>query len=453
MRVEFVGQSSRDGTNAAANPSRLINGYREPLVPGGRSQYTIRAVPGMASHATVDGIFIRAMATYGTMILAVVGLNLYSITSGGVATFLGSVGATDDIVGIDKNTGVATIIAGGDYYTWNGTTLATVATGQVTQAGSVAYLGGYTIVSQIDGRVFAWSDLALPATWSGLNFASAEITDEPIIRIIAFKDAIYIFKASGFERWATTGLAGASAFQRISGAQEEPGLRAYGLITTFPNGFAWVGNDGRVHAYNGQGVGPISTPPIEVALDEKSPQRMFFYERRGHGFICIAFSDTLAWCYDVATGEWHERSQDGGPWQARASVKFNNDWYVGTDGGAIAKLTPVCSDFDVPMVRKYTARTLENAGLVRLSKIEVFPRILGDIQGDGDGSEAKIGLKMSRDGIQFGTERFRGVGLPGNYETRLVWRELGQYRKATMELSISSLTDIPIAAEVEIDAA
>ena len=32
----------------------------------------------------------------------------------------------------------------------------------------------------------------------------------------------------------------------------------------------------------------------------------------GHGFICIAFNETFAWCYDTATGS-AERAQNDMP--------------------------------------------------------------------------------------------------------------------------------------------
>jgi hypothetical protein len=131
-------------------------------------------------------------------------------------------------------------------------------------------------------------------------------------------------------------------------------------------------------------------------------------------------------------------------------VKLGNDWYVATDNGMVARLSPECADFGEPLVRRYVSRTLDNSDRFRLSQIEVFPRIEADVQGDGDGSAAKVGLKTSRDGIVFGPEKWRGVGKVGEYQTRLVWRELGQFRKATIEVSMSSLTDIPILAELNV---
>jgi hypothetical protein len=177
---------------------------------------------------------------------------------------------------------------------------------------------------------------------------------------------------------------------------------------------------------------------------------MFYYEERGHGFICIAFRDCPAWCYDTATGEWHERAENGLAWSARASVRQNGVWYVGTDGGRIASLSEQCLDFGAPMVRRYVSRTLDPGRRVRLAMVEAFPRIAGDVQGAGDLSAASVTLRTSRDGIEFGSPKARQVGPVGAYDTRLTWRELGQFRRATVELSQSSAVDVPLLAELDV---
>jgi hypothetical protein len=417
------------------------------MIPGGRAAAVLRAVPGMASFADVGNVFMRAMMPWQTGLLAIVNNRLYNIGADASIVNVGDVEAMDEYTGLDKSTGYAVIVGNREYRHWDGATLTQVTPGNVTLPASVAVLGGYTLVHGFGTRVFSWSNLADPTTWSGLDFASAEITDEPILRLVAFRDVLYIFKASGFERWAVTGLAGPRAFQRIGGAQEEPGLAKYGLVTTLPNALAYVGSDGKVHVF---GVGPISTPPIEVALKHCNPERMFYYEERGHGFICVAFRDCPAWCYDTATGEWHERAQDDGPWTARTSVRNAGIWYIGTDGGLIATLSPDCLDFGMAMVRRYVSRTLDPGRRIRLSVIEAFPRIAGDVQGAGDDSAASVVLKTSRDGIEFGSPKARQVGPIGAYDTRLTWRELGQFRRATVELSQSSVKDVPLLAELDV---
>lgn len=456
MRIEFVGQSARDGLNTAANPSRLVNLYREPIVPGGRGQYVLRSVPGMASFAALDRIFMRAMTPYKGNLLVICGGYLYSITPAGIVTEVGLVGSSAE-TGIDINTGIATIVSGGDYYTWDGTTLTSVATGAVTDAGSVFQLGGYTLVTELGGRKLQWSSLADPSTFSGLDFASAEITEDAIIRGVVVGDTILLFKASGFERWTGTGLPGPDAFQRISGAMVETGLAGYGLISTFPNGAAFVGTDGRVHAWNGSQLQPISTPPVEVAISEYTPKRVFFYERRGHGFICVTFENALAWCYDVATGEWHERAENDAPWSVTVTARLDNMWYAGSDTGLVATLSPVCQDFGQPLIRRAISRRLEGDDRFTIAMIEAFPRVGLDVQAVDsiDLNEiASVSLRMSRDGGRtFGAEKPRPVGAVGQYETRLVWRALGQFRTAVAEFILSSTADIPLLAEINVEMA
>jgi hypothetical protein len=446
-RLEFVGQSARDVDFPTGGTSRLVNGFREPMVPGGRAQHVLRAVPGMLDFAELPTVFGRAMTVWNGLLAVVAGTNLWTITSAGGVANIGTVEADGvDPVSIDQSTGVLCVGSNLKYWTWNGTTLANPTTGAVTSVGGITYLGGYVIASQQGGRVFAWSNLATPGTFSGLDFASAEITPEPIIRPIAFKDALYLFKASGYERWGLTGLSGPRAFARIEGAQGEPGLKAFDLITTLPNGLSWVGNDGRVHVL---GLGPISTPPLEVAIEKASPKRMFFYELRGHGFICLTFSAGSAWCYDVATGEWHERLENEGPWTASAAVKFGADWYVATDAAKIARLGASCTDFGMPMVRRYVSNTLEMDDRFVLDKIEAFPRPAGDDQGDG--TPAKVTLRTSRDaGMTWSADKDRHVGVVGDYDARLVWRGLGQFRRATVELSQTGPVDVPLMASVDV---
>lgn len=473
MKLEFVGQSARDQSNVRANPSRLVNGYREPLVAGGKSQFVIRAVPGMDLSGTIPNTLMREIwSGGGATVFAACGGALYQYTPRFGS--LRNAGAMTDseITSMSVNNGLLAIVAGGEYRTisitgFAPTISAPISTGAITNAGSVAYLGGYTLVSELGGRKVQWSALVDATSFNGTHFASAEITADSIIRLIVFKDTVYIFKATGFERWALTDGAGPFAFARIDGAMMEPGLKAFGLITQFPNGFAYATSDGKVMAFVGGSLTPISTPPVEVALAQAEPSRMIYYEVRGHGFICLIFDDIPAWCYDIATGEWHERSENDGPWTAKASALTSDGWLVGTDSGKLAVLKPECLDFDRPMVRRYVSRTLAQPERVTINKIEAFLPVGLDVQagvatsGGGKGapvsnldlSPAKVELRTSKDGgFTWSAPKPRDVGVTGAYQTRLTWRALGQFREATIELSQSSVADVPLLAEIDLDA-
>lgn len=473
MKVEFSTQSGRDGVNPAAQTGRLVNLFREPLVPGGKAVYQLRAVPGMAQIADLDRVFMRALMPWGGGMLSLCGGVLSTVSTAGATVEIGDVGESE-YSGLSENTGYATIVSDGGYWYMEDTTLTAVAFDYTL--GSVSYIGGYTVVTEKDGRRFAWSDLADPTTFDGLSFASAEINNDPIIRGVVLKDLLLLFKASGFELWGVSGLSGADAFQRVSGSMEETGLKAYGLLATFPNGLAFVGTDGRVHVWAG-GLRPISTPPVEVAIQEYDPQRVFYYELRGHGFICLTFRDCPAWCYDIATGEWHERAEGDGPWTLATTVKIGDDWHGGTTNGKIVRLATRCTDFDDALIRRAVSLPLSRGKPFIVSSVAVYPQtgvyrqtddnfILEDddyfLSMDGyrplgwlgaDEGPARISLRTTRDGVSFGPEKVRELGSAGERKRWINWRNLGQFqRMAAFELTISSVHDVPLlsAAEVEI---
>jgi hypothetical protein len=476
MRVEFAAQSSRDGQNVSANTARLVNCYLEPLMPGAKGQSQIRAVPGMEAFADLGKVWMRAVAVYDDQLHAVCGGDLFRIAADGTVETLDSVGESPETTMAD-NTGFLTIVANGDYFTWDGTTLNTPSPGAITEVGSVSYLGGYTILTEKDGRRIQWSALADPETFSGLDFASAETTDKAIIRGVVWRDVLMVFKAQSIEQWARTGGAGPDAFQRIPGADFDIGLRGHSLVASFPAGLAFASSDGKIMLYAG-GLRPISTPPMESALAQYTPLRMFYYEQRGHGFICVTFQGAAAWCYDLATGEWHEREEDGGAWTAAASIKWGENWFVGSDTGRVAKLVARCRDFNVRMVRMARSLPMLLPKPTVIASLELFPRMGMDRQanddtilddgesalsddelhflGDGgpDDQEAQISIRTSRDGVVFGPEKVRSLGQPGQHDLRVIWRQLGQFRSiACFEVRLSSDTDIPLASSGEVMAA
>ena len=83
-QVEFVGQSSQDPDNTGANPSRLLNLYREAI--GGRSQRVLKSVLGMAPFADIDGVFLQAMHEVRGAIYIVLGGGLYKVTENATVT-------------------------------------------------------------------------------------------------------------------------------------------------------------------------------------------------------------------------------------------------------------------------------------------------------------------------------------------------------------------------------
>ena len=475
-RVDFVGQSARDASNPQANSGRLINLYREPVQAGGRTGYALRSVPGVSAFVDLGRSIMRAMTIVDGVAYAVCGGRLFSVTENGVVTNIGAITDSAETT-IAGNNGNVTIAAGGTYYLWNGSTLTTPSMGNLTYARSVCYIGGYTVLTggnASSDRLIQWSGLATPGTMPGTSFASSETTDEPVIRAVTVNETLVVFKATGHEVWRVTGEAGANALELIVGSHVEIGLQSFNALTLFPNGAALVSSDGRVSVWSG-GLQVISTPAVHTAVERFGPDRMFYYEARGHGFICITFKDSPAWCYDIATLEWHERAEgtEIAPWSAKGTVKLNGHWVAGYDNGKIGVFSPIPQEFGGYLSRRAYSPMVSPGKRFIVSLIELFAHVgheaypSGNLTWESDGSylsqlalsltvspgpevgDPDVSLQLSHDGVTFGVERARGLGAVGAYWNRLVYRNLGQFRSMSALITITAPVDVPVYATAE----
>lgn len=437
--LQFFGPSGRDADNRAANSARLLNCYLEPVQPGGRSAYSIKAALGTTEFASVPGVFVRAMAEVNGLLYVVCNNRLYSLTSTGTLT---NTGAVDDNANatISGNFGKVAVTVDNRYFVLDGT-ISEPAAGAFTAMGAADYIGGYTVITEAGGRRFQWSALGNAASLPGLNFSTADGTDDLCIRPFEINGSLYIFKEKSHEVWYLTGGSGAAAFERQVGGVIKVGLKAFGLICRIDLGAFMVGDDNRAYVV-GQGLQPVSNPAVETAIAQLKPKFAFTYDDEGHTFCAIIFEDGPAWVYDVATNEWHERAKgvNFGPWPVTAAAQFGNRHFVGQDGGDILELTRTATDAGMPLPRRMVSRTLANDGQrFVVDELEVFPRQGFDA--------ASIMLRMSRDnGMTWGTPKVRSFAV-GEYGKRVIWRALGQFRQATAEITITDAAEITMNAE------
>lgn len=437
MKIEFTGQSALDSDNVQANPSRLVNCYREIVQQGGKTGHVMKSVPGTTQFASMGGIFVRALDEIGGTLYAMSGGFLYKIMPDGTVTTLGAVtdGAEATISG---NNGDVTAVIGGNYYRWNGTAVSEPTPGAFSEFGSVDYLGTYTMLTEKDGVGFQWSDVLAPQTLPGLNFSTADGRDDKNVRGLSIGGQYYIFKQQSHEIWYLTGDAGANAFDRVAGGVIDVGLKAHNLICKIPGGGAfYVGSDGKVRVV---GIpSPVSSPPVETAIQGCQPEYCLAYEDEGHTFCAVVFRDCPAWVYDLSSGEWHERAQGAtlGPWKASASAKLAETWYIARDGGDVLSLGRTNADGGIPLVREMTSLPLWNDGKrFTISELELFPRI-----GYAAGT---LELSVSRDnGNIFGSPKPRSWAV-GDYGKRITWRAMGQFRSAVVRVRMSDPIECPI---------
>lgn len=432
--VEFVGAGARDTSSLASNPSRLFNCWCEKIEDGGRARRLLRAAPGMVSYAAADDVFALDMFDLDGTLYAPVGDTLYKIESG-TATALGTIVFGDG--NLSRNYDDLTITSGGNYYVWDGTTLAEPTPGAFSEFGSVEFLAGRTILTEKAGNKIQWSEIADPTDLDGLNVASAESRSDAIIRGMVSGGTLYVLGEKSTEVWAATGNGGADAFALIPGMVQDIGLSAFGLACKVGGGLFIVGNDGIVYLVAGTEFTPISIAPVSTAIKDGQPKTCLYWEDRGHKFAAITFRDRPAWVYTFTTGEWWERGEgtDYLPWRATVSAKSGNDWYVGADDGGFYRLGGL-EDAGEVMLREATSLPVYNDGqFFTVAEFEAFA--------SGGFVDASLMLSVAKDG-RFGLGRRVTLSSVGNMGNRALFRGLGRAREFVFRLGVTD----PVAIDL-----
>jgi len=444
--LEFVGQSAQDADAIFAQSSRLVNMYREPVISSGQSQYVLKSALGMSSFASTGQLLARSMTTMNGNIFLVVNDKLFEASPAGSLFNRGDVVVGEEC-SIASNNGTITTAGGGRYYIWNGSSITQPTAGEFEDFGSVTFLGNYTFLTERNGRKFCWSDLADASTLPALNFATAEGRDGDLIRCMNIGGNLWLFKSNSHEIWSLTGQAGASAVSRLSGGVRDIGLKGYGLITQIDGGGFFVGDDGICYLVSGASLQPVSIPAVETAIKSETPKTCFYYEDEGHKICVVRFRGRPAWCYDISTGEWHERSEgvDFGGWTATCSAAIGGLWVVGTEYGMINTLTRSNSDVSAPLRRSAISRTLYLDGQrFGVSELEFRGRF-----GRSDlGRDASCYIRVSRDnGLTWGQPISRSLGDLGDYGKRLIYRRLGLGRQFTVEWNMTDPTEFSMLSD------
>lgn len=437
MLIEFAGQSAVDDKNRAAKTSRLINCYRQAQ----SGDPILKSVLGTEAFADVASVFMRDMIEVRGDMFVAAGGALHKVTAIGGSTDIGSILDGETI--LSSNNGKVVLTSGGNYYVWNGSTVTMPIGANFTDFGSVTFLSQYTVLTQDGGRQFTLTGIADPETLNTTVW-SAEGRDDNIIRGMAINGRLVLFKEHSREIWYLTGQAGTKAVQRIAGGVADTGLKAKGLVAKIDQGAFFIGDDNIAYITDGMAQSPVSSTAVNSALSNGNPTRCFFYEDEGQKIVVIRFTDRPAWCLDLATMEWHERSQDvtNEPWSAVSAARIGTQWFVGTDLGKIHKLVRNNVDVDYPLVRTAISHTItQNMDPFTVKKIEIFARM-----GYSDlGRDAEMWINLSRDGGQiWGESKSRSLGDLGQYGNRAIWRAQGQFKRLTIKAQISEAAEIPM---------
>lgn len=441
--IEFAGPSSADPDNGWANTARLLNCYREPV---GDGNFVVKPVPGLDLFSeNTDGLF-RAMEKVDGTLYVVQGGKLFEVDDEGSQTELGDIPDSED-TSISGNNGKVTISAAGRYLVWDGEDLTEPETGAFSYFQDVTFFGQLTVLIENARRV-QWSDVADPTTLDGLSFATTESRDDNNLRVMPIGAALWIFKETSIERWQQNG----ADIQAIPGSTIDTGLLSRNLLAPTPNGAFFVGNDGKPYLVQSGSLNPLPSVAVETSIASEDPISCQYYQDEGREVCVITFTSRPAWCFDLTTGEWHERPD----FFIKGSAKAYGKWFVGRDALGVYEVGSYWTDFDPDynLVCQMIGRTIENGGeWFTVSKTHLHASV-GTIRRDDSTStetEAKVALRYSTDkGFTWSSRKERSLGAIGQYDRQISWRTLGRFKQFTPQITWSEPAEVTISSKMNV---
>jgi hypothetical protein len=450
MDLNF-GRHSYTLRSLPASSQRLLNLYSEQEPEDARSPLILRSTAGLRLFATAGAGPVRGLITMNDVLYAVSGSTAYRIASDGTATSLGTIAGTDPVTMATNGSQIA-VVADTTTYVVTSSTVNAVTDPDFPGAGTVDYLDGFGIFNRPSTGTFFISALLDMSNFDALDFASAESSPDPLVRVLVDHRELWLFGSHSTEIWVNTGAA-AFPFERQPGSIMERGCAAPLSVCKLDNTVMWLADDGVVYRAQGYAPSRISTHAIEeavadAAITDREAARACAWTQDGHAFYALSIPNTGTYCFDAATGLWHERgSWNRSTWRVGSVVRCYGKILGGDDTtGAIHQLDPSCYlEGTDPHIRLVDSPPMHASGAWAFqARLEVNMET-GVGLSSGQGSAPLAMLQVSDDGGRtFGTERTTSIGAIGQHHARAKWDRLGRFRNRVLRVSVSDPVPVTI---------
>lgn len=438
----------------------------------GKSEAMLLGTPGLALFCTLPAAGgVRGVYTASNgRCFAVCGNTLYELFAGNTFLARGTLTSSSGPVSLADN-GVQLILvdgtAAGYLLTLSTNAYAAISSAAFYGADRVAFFDGYFVLQRPGTAQVYISGLYAGATYTGLEFATAESSPDPLVSLEVERRELLLLGTRSGEVWFNAGttdfpLAPIAGTAFPYGCAAAHSLRALGA-------FYWLATDqhGALLVAHLDGYAPkrCSTHAVEFALS--SYARVddaigWSYADEGHTFYCLSFpTGNATWCFDLSTQLWHERADldtsTGLLKRHRAqhhAYAFGLHLVAGQDDGRVyVQDLDTFSNAGDALVRRRVAPHLHNERkLIYHSVFELDLQTgVGLDAGVVPGTDPQLALRWSDDGGRtWSTEHTTSAGPQGQYRQRAVWRRLGRSRQRAYEVSCSDPVRVAwLAARIE----
>lgn len=421
-----------------------------------RSTYILEAFPGLAAFGTQAGGVDRGMFEHKGLLYKVTGTSLYSVSSLGVHTLLGTIPGSDRCIFAPIQSSVV-IVTGGVPYVWNGSVLTTVTDVDLETPNGAAHLNNQILYDGNGGR-FAVSDVGDATSINALNYATAESEADDIVRVYTFNQIAYMMGVQTIEPWWNSGQ-GNPPFDRVEGGIVHVGLGALHSVANDKNSMYFYGSDDQIYSLRGSSsavLSIISTQPMAQEFKKYgtvSDNIGFCINLDGQWMYVSTFPTVnKTWVYIIDTKEWFELSSGSqlGRWSANSyAYCYRKHLIADFESGDIYELSDTTYTENGDTIIRFRDSAPLHAGLLDSSRgnfdgkdleMNRFELILNTGVGlvSGQGSDPEVMLSFSDDGGRtFSTEMWGKVGMTGDFRKKVEWFALGKFTSRIIRIRVS----------------
>lgn len=419
-----------------------------------------------SSLATSNQAPIRALYTINQTLYGIVGNTLFNfmpsgsgnnLISGSFAA-LGTLATSQGLCSIECNTVQLAISDGSAGYTY---TISSNVFSSISSSGSFPATGGVTNFTYYDGYIIAGinnsreviqSNELDATTWQALAFDTVVSFPDNLVTVFSDELTLYCMGPKITEPQVDVGSI-PYAFQKISGVLIQGGCLSWSSVKKFADTIMFLASDIAGSPFfatlAGYSPKPVSTPPINeflarLTLPQLQAAYSWAYREADNHFYCCTVGG-VTWCYDRKMDMWHKRSVAGGADLPQAYVYWQGNHVVGDAKGNLYLMSQNYSWYgngseqnDIPLTRTRTCQHIVAGGMTALIRELQIDFQVGygftpdqNLVNQPVVSAPLITLQISRDfGNIWTTIGTRSLGVVGAYTQRVIFRNLGRFRKA-----------------------
>lgn len=461
---------------------RRLNCFFDVRVDKDKRSLIVRATPGLVATYVFPSSPIRGWRSVANVLYVVAGGTLYSLTTNGTITALGTLNAvstTGNVVLADNGVQLLVVdgVAGYVY---------TIVTGSYAQAAlnnagsfgiitdvnfpngtnSVCFLDGRLVAVKVGTRQFYCSEQYDATNWTNSSslptYGTKDNASDPLVAVVEMNGLLVLIGQQTTEFWQDVGSY-PLPFSRVQGA-----TRSYGIVALYSLAFineSWIfvgqgktgggGNSVEIFQLKGMAIQRISVSDVEDIIDDFtvwSDAVAFSYVYCGHQMYQVTFpTGNRSFLYDATMNLWSEVQTSLNLLTrhlANLGTTFNNNILVSDPNSSVVyTLTQESfTDNGIPIKRQVTSRHIHVDGNdFAVDELWLDVQTGVGLQA-GQGQNPQIMLRVSKDnGRTFGAEQWAAMGAVGQYMyPRVRWTRQGRGTDFVFEWTMSDPVDFVI---------